>query len=199
MAVFSWLSNNHFQFEIINCTRNCCKSTFRTCDVSVFPATLKDFNWTIHFFHCLSTSKAWKMAARFPQTLKDPGNQHNNGHHQDQVFDHPSTLCLAPWATKLSPPPSCTVGLLYLPSASGSARWARVSSSPAHGAGPPWTWWSPPSWPAPPGIGPSPASPVGTAACTSAFRGLLGRGLTPRLTRKTGTQLHTSPKVRKNS
>ena len=30
--------------------------------------------------------------------VSDQGNQHNNGSHQDQIFDNPSALCLAPWA-----------------------------------------------------------------------------------------------------
>ena len=30
--------------------------------------------------------------------VSDQGNQHNNGPHQDQIFDNPSVLCLALWA-----------------------------------------------------------------------------------------------------
>ena len=30
--------------------------------------------------------------------MSDLGNQHNNGPHQDQIFDNPSALCLALWA-----------------------------------------------------------------------------------------------------
>ena len=30
--------------------------------------------------------------------VSDLGNQHSNGPHQDQIFDNPSTLCLAMWA-----------------------------------------------------------------------------------------------------
>ena len=30
--------------------------------------------------------------------MSDQGNQHNNGPHQDQIFDNPSALCLALWA-----------------------------------------------------------------------------------------------------
>ena len=30
--------------------------------------------------------------------MSGQGNQHNNGPHQDQIFDNPSALCLALWA-----------------------------------------------------------------------------------------------------
>ena len=30
--------------------------------------------------------------------MSDLGNQHNNGPHQDQIFDIPSAHCLALWA-----------------------------------------------------------------------------------------------------
>ena len=30
--------------------------------------------------------------------MSDQGNQHDNGPHQDQIFDNPSALCLALWA-----------------------------------------------------------------------------------------------------
>ena len=29
--------------------------------------------------------------------VSDLGHQHDNGPHQDQIFDNPSTLCLALW------------------------------------------------------------------------------------------------------
>ena len=29
--------------------------------------------------------------------VSDLGNKHNNGLHQDQIFDNPSALCLALW------------------------------------------------------------------------------------------------------
>ena len=35
----------------------------------------------------------------------DLGNQHNNGPHQDQIFDNPSSLCLTLW---LNPPKICS-------------------------------------------------------------------------------------------
>ena len=31
----------------------------------------------------------------------DLGNQHNNGPHQDQIFDNPAALCLALWDNNL--------------------------------------------------------------------------------------------------
>ena len=30
--------------------------------------------------------------------VSDQDNQHNNGPHQEQIFDNPSALCLALWA-----------------------------------------------------------------------------------------------------
>ena len=32
------------------------------------------------------------------QNMSDQGNQHNNGPHQDKIFDNPAALCLALWA-----------------------------------------------------------------------------------------------------
>ena len=38
------------------------------------------------------------------------GNQHNNGPHQDHVFDNPSAPCLALWARKLDSAQGAGVG-----------------------------------------------------------------------------------------
>ena len=35
--------------------------------------------------------------------MSDQGNQHNNGPHQDPIFDNPSALCLAVWAKNQIP------------------------------------------------------------------------------------------------
>ena len=35
------------------------------------------------------------MSTQVAKHLSDLGNQHNNGPHQDQIFDNPSALCLA--------------------------------------------------------------------------------------------------------
>ena len=38
------------------------------------------------------------MSTQVAKHVSDLGNQHNNGPHQDQIFDNPSALCLALWA-----------------------------------------------------------------------------------------------------
>ena len=41
----------------------------------------------------------WPLTAtRVAKRVSDQGNQHNNGPHQDQIFDNPSGHCLALWA-----------------------------------------------------------------------------------------------------
>ena len=35
------------------------------------------------------------MSTQVAKHVSDLGNQHNNGPHQDQIFDNPSALCLA--------------------------------------------------------------------------------------------------------
>ena len=47
----------------------------------------------------------WQMSCSGRETRADQGNQHNNGPHQDQIFDNPSSLCLTLW---LNPPKICS-------------------------------------------------------------------------------------------
>ena len=35
---------------------------------------------------------------RVVKHMSEEGNQHNNGPHQDKIFDNPSALCLSVWA-----------------------------------------------------------------------------------------------------
>ena len=37
-------------------------------------------------------------ATQIAKHVSDQGNQHNNGPHQDQIFDNPSALCLVLWS-----------------------------------------------------------------------------------------------------
>ena len=37
-------------------------------------------------------------ATQVVKHVSDQGNQHNNGPHQDQIFDNHSAFCLALWA-----------------------------------------------------------------------------------------------------
>ena len=39
----------------------------------------------------------WSLMSYPVKHVSDLGNQHNNGHHQDQIFDNPMALCLALW------------------------------------------------------------------------------------------------------
>ena len=42
-----------------------------------------------------------ELATQVAKHLSDLGNQHNNGVHQDHIWNNPSALCIALWAKNL--------------------------------------------------------------------------------------------------